>query len=833
MDSLWLASPVISNYCCMTENYNEFISIIRRVLKFYNFHNIAQAISTSEFQRNMKENCEATNDDKYCNVAYAIPMLEQAASLPGSKQYWTEQDNQAVDAILFHLTVLIKSIPSVYNSLQDLVTADKQKEVFTYIINQILKYMQEGDYTALKDFQNKLPKMQVYTQTSPSCNSDIICICMKIIAQLDSYVEELEIHETSLVINGRKRILLNTGIDYIEFLKQKQLDRILQVLDEQHLTSMSIATALKGEIISKFTSLKSYYKHVASFNGDIATADIGYITGRLDGFKERITSIVDTFKNKMGILLIQMFVGIGVEIAEATVTMALAIADACNPIGWITGGADPNSVADAIADFANAMSLLPKGIAVQIAWSNVQTKASEIGGNFGRNRVLLENVKVLVYKETKSHEEFEIAKNGFLNQYKSYDPQVSHDDLVKVTAMWSGLVAAACAVIDAFTTSAGAIVRGVVNGQNLCVDLPVLAERMGGLYENIYDFQFDLMDAVAEYMRAKVTEDAAEEINTELTTISGKDPDDEKTLATLQIMGGLTFVTYKTHILQAINRYCNILQYKEGGKQPIECKGPSTDLSLLISRQGTTCTKERFRYYQVPTTPSGQNDKAYVDISELFKGATVNFKIPNSQWLVDHHWINANEMNQTFLIEELEVFLPITPTRPTHFSVTADPILNNQLHSGINDTEYMMVPHVLLTSEYDMGPKRTYCRLQKISNPYTSCGAEQRSFVCSSSDSFPRSNHGVYPSLYSEWAIKIKGGEHLTSPNPATEMSVIFGLKLCIAAANDDIFDDLVKRNEVDDCCPSGQYRPNITADCADCPVKSHSALAGYYCAIN
>ena len=465
----------------------------------------------------MKENCEATNDHQYCSVAYAIPMMEQAAILPGSPTSWTEQDNQAADVILFHLMVLIKSIPSVYNSLQDIVIAEKETEIYTNIINRILQYIQEGDNTALKDLQKNLPKMHVYTQTSSSCNSDNICICMKIAAQLHSYLEELEIHENSLVINGRKHILLNTGIDYIEFLKQKQLDRILQVLDEQHLTSMSIATALKGEITSQFTNLKSYYQHVASFNGDIAIADIDYITGRLDTFKERIASVVDTFKEKMGVLLDQMLLGAGLELVEAAITMALAIADACNPLGWLFGGADPNSVADAIADFANAVALLSQGVAVQVAWNNVQTKATEIDENLKKNRVLLENVKVLVYGETESREEFEDAKNSFLEQYTGYNPHVLPDDLVEVTAMWSGLVEAACEVIDAFTTSAGRAVAAIVNGQNQCVDLPVLAERMGGLYENIYDFQFDLMDAVAEGMRAKVAMDSAEEITTELT----------------------------------------------------------------------------------------------------------------------------------------------------------------------------------------------------------------------------------------------------------------------------------------------------------------------------
>ena len=251
----------------------------------------------------------------------------------------------------------------------------------------------------------------------------------------------------------------------------------------------------------------------------------------------------------------------------------------------------------------------------------------------------------------------------------------------------------------------------------------------------------------------------------------------------------------------------NILQYSEGDKRPIECKGPSTDVSLLISKQVKSCAEQTFRLHQVPTTPSGQDDKAYVDVSELFNGATVNFKIPNSQWLVDHNWINEKEKDEAFLIEKLEVYLPTAPTRLTHFTVTADPILGNQLHPHADDTEYMIVPHASLTTQYDMGPEEMYCQFQKISNPYTSCETEQRSsLICPSTTDSPRSDHVLYPSLYSQWAITIEGGERLTPPKSVTDISVIFGIKLCkvVPQEYNEFKADIFQMQENDRCCPSG-----------------------------
>ena len=827
--ALWKAHPDIKEYCCLDVS-NDYVKIVQKMVTFGDdFFRDLHTLTASKFREEVEKICLTMKQEPFCDLQYALTIVDIAAELPYKRSRWTEDDIDKSDVILIHVVVLVREHPAVYGSLRSVVPAEEEKRVIMKAVNRILQYIQGGDLTRLRQLHKQLPRMHSFTLTGATCHADKLCILMKIIAQLDSYIEQLNMYENSLLFNGRRRVLLNTGIDYTEFLKQKQLDRILQVLDEQHVTSLSIATALKGHITGKFSELKSYYQQVESFNGDIAKADVGYILGRLDMFKERIATVVDKFRSKMSDLIIQMMIGAGVELANAVVTMALAIADACNPLGLLFGGADPVDLQDAIAGVARATGLIAQSSAVTDAWNKVKTQSIEINNKFKKNRLFLEKVKELVYEESNSRKEFEQAKNTFLEQYNAYDPQVVPDDLVKMTALWSGLAESGCEVINSFETPAGLAVAAVVKGMLLCTDLPILARRMGGLYENIYDFQFDLVDALVEYMRAKVTVDAANEITTELTSISNKNLNDETTLDTLQMMGGLTFTTFKTHLLQAFNHYCNILQYTEGDKRPIQCKGPNTDISLLISKTITECAEETFRFYQVPTTPSGPDDKAYVDLSELFKGATVDFKIPNSQWLVDNDWINKIEMNNTFLVEKMEVYLPTTPSRPANFIVTADPILKNQIIPSTNGTEYMIVPHVPLSSEYVMGQRRTPCRLGKLPNPYTSCDPEETSNVCPSTlDGF----RVLYPSLYSQWAITIHKNEHLTPPRSATDMFVYFGVKLCkIVPGNHNEFQaGVVHSQEVSDCCPSGQYRPNITAECTDCPGNSHPALAGHYC---
>ena len=96
------------------------------------------------------------------------------------------------------------------------------------------------------------------------------------------------------------------------------------------------------------------------------------------------------------------------------------------------------------------------------------------------------------------------------------------------------------------------------------------------------------------------------------------------------MLGSLTFVTYKTYILNAVNMYCNLLEYKEGSVMPPECLGPLTDLALLTSATEIPCTSEIHEYlYDVPISLSGDSDEAYMNLSRLYSGEATYFKIPN------------------------------------------------------------------------------------------------------------------------------------------------------------------------------------------------------------
>ena len=200
-------------------------------------------------------------------------------------------------------------------------------------------------------------------------------------------------------------------------------------------------------------------------------------------------------------------------------------------------------------------------------------------------------------------------------------------------------------------------------------------------------------------------------------------------------------------------------------------------------------------------------------------------------WLIENEWIRPSERNFSIYVKKFEVYLPIKPTYPHMFYATANPVLHNQVIPG--STEYIIIPSSPLVYEYAVGPSRLNCHGPKFMNPYTSCESTDISEVCELSHAI---NHRLYPSIYSQWTLSVKGDQHynLITPDPATNLSVIVGMRLCnIAPEQYDTYSSLevlYQETQQQQCCPEGKYRPNVYSDCMECPKESHSALAGYYC---
>ena len=823
---LWRLHPDLRAHCCFPES-NYHITILNKLIQFDDlFYENIRVLTSKKLIIELHNVSFSNPDDPFCTITHALCFVSKARLLPPSKQDWTTLDVSIKDAILLDFILLMQEKPTEFGGLTE-PSDDEQKDILVRLMNLIISSVQQSQIEDLKTLVCFLPSWD-YAPTT-SCSLDNLCIFLKTVEQLLIFIDEVNIHER---VNERNQVILNTGIDYKEFLTQKQLDRILQVLNEYQATSLKIANELKNHITNKFSELRSYYEQVADFNAEIAEADISYIQGRLTSIQERVDTVVDVFDEKYTWLLFQTLLAANLEVAEETIQLSLEVADAMNPIAWLVGGASPNDILNAVQEVADAIAQLAKGYALLALWISVNDKANEINDKIQDNKDFLDAVKNIVFERTS---EFETSKARFLSKYAEYNPELMKDDIFEMAGLWGKIVEETCSVLDGLDTAAASAVKIIVNSLNYCVDIPVLAQRMGEMYVSIYDFQFELMDSLAAYMRSRVNLDAAQEINDDFTALTEVDPNSDSTLDTLQMMGGLTYLTYKAHILEAVNQYCDLLEYKTGGVRPQQCRGPDTDLAIIVSTTIPSCVAHTYGLYYVPSAQNTSNITTYtsVDISKLFDGASVNFKIPDSQWLIDHKWIEEYERDYAFYVEKFEVYLPTKSKHPNKFVVFADPILSNVIvpHHG---TEYMIIPHIPFVHEYILGPRRTICQDQKIPNPYTACETKSTSTVCQRSHKVYRH---AFPSIYSQWAISVKGAEHMTPPNPATDLSLIFGIQMCKHVPIDvkskfrTVFSE--ENMDVGECCLSGNFRPNATADCQACPMGSHSALAGYYCERN
>ncbi len=819
---LWKEHPHLIPSCCFS-NTNYYIQYLNTLMKFdNNFYSLVAGLQSTvaiELRKELASRCSNGISEVFCRIYPALDIIDVAAKLPSSKSSWTTETSDHEAALLVHFAVLKRNYATYFSGL----TLDENKLVVD-CTEVILKLIKSKNIQKLKTFEAYLPKKGAL-KFNQACKVDHLCLFMKIIEQVRLYIDSSNADSDPPLYNGKKRFTLNTAVDYREFLKQKQLDRILTVLSEFKTSSVQIANDLKKHATTQFTELKTYFETIETFNQQISSADIDYIDGQLVHYNKAIKSIVSVVKRDMKILLDKTLLAAGLNIAEKVIVLAMEIASAFNPLKWLTGGTSAKDILEATADLANAIADRVQVKAIFRAFNDLRTKIKQFSDKIGKNDAFLQNVKKLVYKETETREAFDKSKKEFLQQYRDYTPQVTKPEIDEIGAIWEVLIGATCDVVDGFDTALAAPIKSWIYDEGYCISLVKDTAKLVSTYEEIYDYQFDLMDSMASYVRASVALDAAAEINTEFTEITNLNINAGATFTTLQIMGGLTFVAYNVHLIETVRLYCNVLEYMESGERPSNCKGVKTNVALLLATPPPLCRSSTLQFYHVPTQGS---NKAYMDMDDLFKGEEVTFKVPSTDWLIENKWIYPNERNFSFYVKRFEVYLPVKTEKPQKFISTVIPSISNEIIP--NSNEYILIPKPHMVYEYMTGPSRLYCHDPKFQNPYTSCETTDISEVCKLSVD---NRQHLYPSLYSQWSITVKGGEELTVPKPTVNMTVIVGLQVCKVAPDESTplqEAAVIQQAENEQCCPTGKYRPKFNSECESCPSGSASALAGYYC---
>ncbi|XP_028390790.1 uncharacterized protein LOC114515691 [Dendronephthya gigantea] len=763
--------------------------------------------------------------------------------------------DQFNNAILLNYAALKSVDPENFAEVQP--SNQKEQELYSGNLQVIFDLFNQAKYAELAKYMELLPGS---IDIVPSCTSMATagfdeskqreCILGRTIDQVKQFLQLLPENKPSL--GGEERKILNTKIDYKEYLKQGQIERILDVVQNQELTIFTITDNLKKQfdksVGERFQEMKTYFSQVEGFNKEIAKADIGYISGTLNTYETSIENLAREVATGLSDLLLYAIGTSSADLIQKTAVLAMQIADACNPLKTLFGGGAATDVLGAADELALAIANVAKSAKLQSSFGELIDKTEKIMNKFDDNSEFLRTVKELLKKidaEETSDSSFEDNKITFIEKYNAYTPGVTKPELTEMTATWETVLDEACNVIDGAETTGAAAIKAIVDGLGLCWKVKIKAQKMIETYCEIYDFQFDLMDALAAYVRSATAVNAASDMNENYAQVAQSNPDD--ILYFLQQLAGLSFIMNKIQMMQTVEAYCDVLEYKEGAVRPSVCRGLDTDVKGLIAHVEKECSSKTLQYRNVPMTPAKSGDKAFLNITELFAGRPVTFQIPDGQWLVDNEWINEDEKSAAIYLRKFEVFLPTESQTSRDIQVVTKITGGNYLTD--DKTEYLITPPRPLVFDYAEG-RDTVCRQESIRNPYTLCATDAPAEICPHSpetDCVEVPTTVLYGSIFAQLSVRLRGyPSSLPIPDPATQASVKVGVQLCKMS---DLVKDatvshtkkpgvakkhwskkLRKDSSSRRCCGDGQYWNEKEGSCQSCPNGSVRRLHGYFC---
>ena len=500
----------------------------------------------------------------------------------------------------------------------------------------------------------------------------VLCMFGRMIDPLKSFDKDL---------SNNNRVQINTDIDYEKFLAYTQQEQILLLSEASQSNLYKVAEDLKKYIedsiddsvnsvksnvektvAGNFGKLQSYFQSMATFDKNIAKADIGFIKGQIEKYNKRAASLNSGIINMYSALFWRACTMAALDIAENTIKVALTVANMFNPLKWMGDG--PSSIVeamDAAAELMQAFASAAKLGGINNAWRSLALKSVKVSSNMGKNTMYLSTTRELVDKLSNDTlpPDFEKKKLYFIEKYNDYTPAVNRDDLTQVSAYYEILLDELCDVIDSFSGTLSGDIKLQINGDNYCIIGKVAVQKWIALFEEMYELQYDLMDALTDCVRASASFHAATSITSGLTQAKDEISKnrDSDVIAELKLLSVISVTMYNVAILIAKENYCNLLEYKEG-RRPEVCEAGGTSIAPLLSRSHVKCHSNH-GFQNIPTQPSFPGDKAYIDVKDLYTGNIVQFQVPSNQWLVDKGWITEDQKDLPFFVQRFEVYIPI------------------------------------------------------------------------------------------------------------------------------------------------------------------------------
>ena len=623
-----------------------------------------------------------------------------------------------------------------------------------------------------------------------------------------------------------RNLRLHSKVDHGKMIElRKNALKHINLLGNIRSVDENLSTAVEG--ISK------YFRGLATYDQRIAEADVTFLKQKLNEFDKAAAAQSKKVEKDVKDVMKALATALVIQAAEEMFILKLKFQEHLNPMKVIFGGVEAGDIYEQTAEVARSLQELARGIALLVNLQRAYNDTAGLAKEFKENADQISNLTGMVaaIKRNKVNE-IGLDADKFIKGYGDYTPKVARSRLAQNDAFWAALKDSACGLLFGAEGIGVSAVQGVIGGKLLCEKLEGTLAEFAALRENIFDFQFDLVDALARVVRGIVARKLTESI-----TVSND------LLDASQLMLGFFMTQYRLQSHAAL--YCDKLEYLNQGRIVDACSSPDffneNDLYNLIAYNpdSTYDLDERFVY--IPTRPQFRGDTGFITLPSLSKGNPVTFRLPaNRTWLRKFNWLTRGETLAPY-VQSFKLYLPLktykrgsenqtqirlTSVAGSSFGKKDDVVYNLPFEHSNYITSY--------TEGYDRCPNG-----KEITNPYSLCNNLPK--ICDTNTRVPLLTKSIMPTILSTWRLSYSvgsGERDLTwnAPNPATNMSIIAKVELRFFHRTNRRQVLWHARDETAvGCCTGNKYRPEWRdKTCVSCPSKppidSVSKLGGYYC---
>ncbi|KAK3739425.1 hypothetical protein QZH41_004657 [Actinostola sp. cb2023] len=614
----------------------------------------------------------------------------------------------------------------------------------------------------------------------------------------------------------------------------------LQKQNLQHFELLGRMNKLDDNMQASVSGISTFFEGLAKYDEGIASADAAFLKDSLDKYTTTLATVETKLTKDIKEAMTLMEVILAANLAEETAKLAALILTNSNPLKLFFAGPDIMDVLDQTGKVANAAAELAHGIALFVALDDLTKDSLQLTRAFGSNAQQISTLQSVVDK-IRNGQENDIGKDSdkFIEEYGAYTPQIDRSILAKNDALWSAFKDATCDVLNGEVGIAGSVPKGIAGGKLICERLEGTLAQFFTLREDIFDFQFQLVDSVAAVVRGNLAQRFARNIEGKHDVIEAS-----------QLMTG--FFMMQSKFQKVISVYCNVLEYKNLGKRVQPCSTINglfvkENIDALISYQDKTPYDEIERDVYIPTRAQSDGDTGVVDLQALARGETVIFQIPvDKNWLTEYGWILPRQSSIPF-IKSLKLFLPhktyedssaqvYTTTQVTMTSISGSSVstMNPNTRVVYLLPKWQNTYRTLYDEGYDS------CSIE-IDNPYSLCNNLPK--ICDKTKRV--SGESLLPTVLSTWSLKVninQGPKELNYDAPTPDTNLLLRVKAILKVPYDakkksEVPKLLQRSNTVmsqDGCCYDKKYRISYyTKQCAVCPKETTSYLGGLFCQID